>query len=70
MSIFSGKRTEITCPDCGPSAKLVVRENRANGTDFLGCPNYPTCRYTQPIPEEWKMRLAGQAGLFDGLEAH
>lgn len=39
----------ITCPRCGQS--LVVKEARrgANaGNKFLGCANFPSCRYTQP----------------------
>lgn len=65
----NNKKTDIPCPDCGPSFKLVVKTNRENGNQFLGCVNYPVCSYTRGIPEEWKLRAAGQQGLFDGLEA-
>lgn len=34
-----------TCPECGGS--LVVREGRYGS--FLGCSNYPECRYTKNI---------------------
>jgi DNA topoisomerase III len=35
------------CPKC-PTGKLVHRVNRKEGTRFLGCTNYPECKYTQP----------------------
>lgn len=39
------------CPQCG--GKLVKRKNRSTGESFLGCDNYPKCKYTQPLePEE------------------
>lgn len=61
--------SDILCPQCNPPRKLIVKTNRHNGNQFLGCPNYPECNYTRGIPEEWKMRAAGQAGLFDVLSA-
>lgn len=39
---------EITiwdCPQC--NGKLIRRVNRREGTRFLGCTNYPKCKYTQ-----------------------
>lgn len=57
--------TDIPCPHCVPVVNLRVKTNRANGNQFLGCPNWPECEYTRPIPEAWKMRAAGQVGLFD-----
>jgi ssDNA-binding Zn-finger/Zn-ribbon topoisomerase 1 len=53
--------SEVLCPDC--RRKLIVKTNHLNEGQFLGCPNYPECRYTQPIPEAWRMRLAGQQEL-------
>jgi len=35
------------CPSCGSS--LVVRTNRSTNEKFLGCQNYPNCRYTEPF---------------------
>ncbi len=35
------------CPKCGFS--LVQRRNKQTGTAFLGCANYPTCRYSEPV---------------------
>lgn len=57
--------SSVLCPQCTPPRKLTVKTNRATGHQFLGCPNYPECTYTRGIPEEWLMRAAGQAGLFD-----
>lgn len=62
----NGQQTEKTCPHCG--SNLVVRTNRANDSQFLACPRWPECSYTSGIPEDMKMRAAGQRGLFD-LEA-
>jgi ssDNA-binding Zn-finger/Zn-ribbon topoisomerase 1 len=60
-------RTETNrgCPDCGPNTKLIVRTNRVNGSQFLGCPNWPGCKYSAPIPESLLMELAGVQPLFD-----
>lgn len=39
------------CPRC--DGKLVKRVNRSTQEIFLGCTNYPKCKYTQkPEPEE------------------
>lgn len=58
------KMPEITkaCPECG--AALVVRTNRATGTEFLGCTHYPECRWTGPLPESLRMRRIGHPTLF------
>jgi hypothetical protein len=45
--------------------KLVVKNNRITGNQFLGCPNWPRCNYTQGIPESWYMRAMGQQEMFD-----
>jgi ssDNA-binding Zn-finger/Zn-ribbon topoisomerase 1 len=59
--------SDILCPQCNPPRKLIVKTNRNNGNQFLGCPNYPDCKYTRGIPEEWIMRANGQPSLFDVL---
>jgi len=33
------------CPLCG--GKLVVRRNKSNGEPFMGCKNYPECKFTK-----------------------
>jgi len=51
------------CPICG--ATLVIRVNRATNTEFLGCPRWPECHHTEPLPEAIVLRRQGQRGLFD-----
>lgn len=36
------------CPRCDKS--LVLRRNRKTGEAFLGCPEFPACRHTVPLP--------------------
>jgi len=67
MKYQNNKLTDIACPNCENSVNLIVKTNRLSDHQFLGCPNYPQCDYTRNIPEEWKMRDAGQAGLFDNM---
>lgn len=55
------------CPDCGGG--LIIRENRENGSQFIGCMSWPTCTHTEPIPETLRMRLMGAPTLFDEDEA-
>jgi hypothetical protein len=38
------------CSRCG--ALMVERRRRRDGERFLGCSSFPTCRHTQPHPEE------------------
>lgn len=59
-----GKESAVSCPDCGPATLLVVRTNSKTKNQFLGCSNYPDCRYTQPLPESVKMRLMEYKTLF------
>jgi len=40
-------RLEKTCPKCG--SHLMIREGEYG--DFLACPRFPACRYTEPLPE-------------------
>jgi len=57
--------TEVSlhCPECGPAHKLIIRTNRENGGQFLGCPRWPDCEYTREIPEDIKMNAAGAERL-------
>lgn len=42
--------TETTCPKCGGDLRLVTqRHGREPGSQFLGCTNYPACRYTRKV---------------------
>ena len=45
------------CPNCG-TGRLSMRTSRAGGA-FIGCSNYPDCRYTRPF---------GPPGMEDGDE--
>jgi len=66
--MIENSETDIPCPVCNPITKLIVKTNRHNENQFLGCPNWPDCTYTRPIPEAWKMRAEGQPSLFDLLQ--
>jgi ssDNA-binding Zn-finger/Zn-ribbon topoisomerase 1 len=35
------------CPEKGCNGKLIKRKNKRTGLSFLGCTNFPRCRYTQ-----------------------
>ena len=47
-----------TCPECG--GELVIREGRYG--KFIGCSNYPTCRYTRPIVEDTGVKCPKDGG--------
>lgn len=36
------------CPKC-PDGKLIKRTNRRDGSRFLGCTNFPKCRYVSEL---------------------
>ena len=61
--LLDGTSVNVFCPKCVPSVKLIVRTNRANGSQFLGCPNWPQCRHAQSLPEDLIMRLHGAVTL-------
>lgn len=52
-----------SCPKCGVSTKLVVKQNSKNGSWFLGCPNWPECKHTENIPTDIMLQLLGQLRL-------
>ena len=54
------------CPDCG--RPLVERTNRATGTSFLGCPRWPECKHTEPLPEALRLRRAGVRDMFADMD--
>lgn len=45
------------CPECG--GQLVYKFS--NNRKFIGCENYPECKYTEPMPEEKAMMDALRA---------
>jgi len=63
----NGAESQIACPECGPSTRLVVRTNRQNQSQFLGCPKWPECNHTRPIPESWRLKAAG-AQMLPGMD--
>lgn len=52
---------EKPCPDCGGT--LIIRTNRENGSQFIGCMSWPNCDHHEPIPETLRMRLMGAPTL-------
>lgn len=50
------------CPDCG--GYLVERENKINGSKFIGCSKYPTCHYVEreddEVEDQWNEELLHQ----------
>lgn len=54
------------CPRCGQP--LVEKTNRTTGEPFLGCPSWPACEHTEPLPVDIVLRRQGQRGLFDDEE--
>ncbi len=58
--------TGLACPECGRA--LIVRTNRQDNTQFLGCSRYPACTYTQDeLPESVRLRLSG-AEMLPGFD--
>ena len=58
------------CPDRGKP--LVIRTNRANGSEFLGCSGYapdsPAHRgYTEALPEWYRLMRSGTP-MLPGME--
>jgi len=43
--------TDIPCPLTGDKGDMLIKRFGRNGW-FLGCPAYPECKYTQPLPGE------------------
>jgi DNA topoisomerase-1 len=47
--IVQEERIGRDCPNCGGHQTLVIRYGRYG--KFIGCANYPECRYTEPLLE-------------------
>ena len=56
----------IPCEACG--AAMVIRVNRTNGSEFLGCVRWPECTATRPLPAYLAMVRAGATPL-PGLDS-
>ena len=50
------------CPECGHP--LTIRVKRATNEEFLGCSHYPECRYTEKLPEYFRLKRMGAPILF------
>lgn len=64
---MTAEHIDIHCPAClesghGPQV-LVVRTNRQNRSEFLGCPRFPACIYSEPLPAWVEMERAGATRL-------
>ncbi len=44
------KKTEQKCPQCG--GNLIIKWGKYGR--FLACENFPSCKYTEPLPEEFE----------------
>lgn len=56
----------LRCPGCG-TGHLLERENRQNGSRFMGCSEFPRCRHSEPLPAYLELKRAGAVEL-PGLE--
>lgn len=54
-------KIEKRCPECG--RELLVRVNRQNDSEFLGCVGFPECRHTEALPESIRMQRLGHPTL-------
>lgn len=54
-------RIVVACKVC--AADMVVRTNRENGSEFLGCSKWPECTETRPLPESIRMERLGAPRL-------
>lgn len=53
LSEFKANPNKVRCPSCG--SRLVIRKAKRGkyvGSKFLGCPNYPRCRYTRDVEDD------------------
>ena len=42
--------SDTTCPKCGGALRQLTQRRGPNpGSQFLGCSNYPRCRFTRPL---------------------
>ncbi len=58
----SGDIPEIKCEKCG--APMVIRVSRRGR--FLGCSNYPDCKFTKPLPKD-EERMKKEPEIAEGI---
>jgi ssDNA-binding Zn-finger/Zn-ribbon topoisomerase 1 len=51
------------CPQCS-NGKLIKRKNKS-GTIFLGCTNFPKCKYTQPMEKTEDSNIPDAASVWE-----
>lgn len=49
LTILEDKRIKENCPNC--NSKLTIKYSKVNKEEFIGCSNYPDCKYTKPLKE-------------------
>jgi len=48
--------SDTTCPKCGGALRQLTQRWGPNpGTQFLGCSNYPRCRFTKNVATGWSV---------------
>ena len=53
------RETAKACPKCGPATRLVIQTNSLTNAKFLGCSEYPKCKYTEQLPADIEMKSTG-----------
>jgi ssDNA-binding Zn-finger/Zn-ribbon topoisomerase 1 len=63
-NIPEGTEVAMYCQNTNHHAvKMQVKTNTKTGYQFLGCPLYPTCKFTMDIPESIRMDFEGHPKL-------
>lgn len=44
--------TTRNCPRAFCNGKLIIRTNKSDDRQFLGCTNFPDCKYVEPFEIE------------------
>ena len=52
QSLHNRHNSLTTCPNCGSSlVERTVKKGQNVGSKFLGCEDYPKCRFSKDIPQ-------------------
>ncbi len=56
-SLRARHKSTTVCPSCGGAlTKRVAKKGKLAGRSFLGCSNYPKCKFTKDIPNTQSQR--------------
>jgi len=56
------------CPRCGaPTVKRQSRKGWNPGSWFLGCLDFPSCRWAGPLPSRWTIERDRQLSFLRSL---